>query len=273
MPPTPKTSTSTKTTPRYKHIARMTSGAGIHTRQRHLDWRFDEKQGIIIHRDLEHEGEDSDDACDACSQYDAHYSLRNGKAGSLNEATLARDRWFRQNLVPFSDSVEQQELVAKTQELERVRRELSGKCCEAERLRTALKVAEDALENEQEQRADVCNELSQLKCQCRADGKERTRLFNALKDEEAKREVSAEKISELQAERIRRRDNFAAARRKLDDTQRELDTTRRELNATRRELEDARREIVQMRLPPPGHVEGASTSSAVPYDEVWVLSP
>ena len=292
MPPTPQTSStltascdrqmarmtagggSKQTTNKgpKREIARMTSGGG-RFRQRNLNWRFDEEQGIILHQLEDEDDEDDEDVCDACSWFDAHYIPRNGKEGSFDEATLARDRWFRQNLVPFSDSVELQDLVAKTLELERVRGELTGKCCEAERLCTELKVAEDALENEKQQRGFIWSELSQLKRQCRADDKERNRLVTTLKDKEAQRKESARKLSELQEERTRRRFYFAEARRKLGTAQHELDTTRRELDTTRRELENAQREIVQMRLSPLGPV--ASTSSVVPsgHEACVVLSP
>jgi DNA repair exonuclease SbcCD ATPase subunit len=271
--PTKRPGTSTSSSGRYRQVPRMTCGGSLRIKQNHLEWSFNEDKGVIVHLDAEDEDIDKgrDCECDVCSRYLMHHSLENGKGKSLDEARVARDRWFRQNLDPFKDSVEQQELVAKTQELERVRGELTGKCCEAERLRTNLKVAEDTLENERQQRIAISRVHSQLQRQCQEEDRERTRLHKALKEQKERGEVSRQRLDELQAERVRRRLNFSNLRRELETTRRELETTRcelettrRELETTRRELETARREIVQMRLPPPGFVEDASTSSAVP---------
>jgi DNA repair exonuclease SbcCD ATPase subunit len=270
--PTKRPGASTSSSGRYRQFARMTAGGGLRNKQSNLEWSFNEYRGIIVHLDAENEdvNKGKDCTCDVCDKYLTHHFLENGKGESLDEARVARDRWFRQNLDPFKDSVEQQELVAKTQELERVRGELTGKCCEVERLRTNLKVAEDTLENEKQQRIAISREHSQLQRRYQEEDKERTHLHNVLKEEKKRGEVLRDRLGELQAERARCRLNFSNLRHKLE-------TSRRELETSRRELETARREIVQMRLPPPSFVEDASTSSAVPsglsQDEAIPVSP
>jgi hypothetical protein len=236
----------------------MTARGGLQTKENNLEWSFNENKGIIVHLDAEDEDADKgkDYACDVCSKYLIHHSLENGKGKSLDEGRVARDHWFHQNLNPFKDSIEQQELVAKTQELEQVQGELTGKCCEVKCLHTNLKVAEDVLENEQQQRTAILRECSQLQCRCQEEDRERTHLHKVLQEQKEWGEVSRERLDELQAERVHHHLNFSNLRRKL---------------------ETAQREIVQMCLPPPSFIEDASTSSAVPsglsQDEAIPVSP
>jgi hypothetical protein len=249
-----------------------TTRRDLPTEQKNLEWRFNEAKGVIFHEDDEDEEGNCED-CDICFKFSRHYHPLNGKAESLDKAKSARDHWFRQNLHPFKDSVEQHELTAKTEELERVRGELTGKCLEVERLRTRLNIAENALEDEQRQRTFMLKENSQLKRLRQEDDKERLRLDKEVKHIEEWRALVAGKLSEsLVVQGLQRRDLKVAGRK--------FKNTRRELENARRELEDARRELVRLRPPPPGPVEDATTSSAValssghPQDEVYiVLSP
>ena len=200
-----------RTTKRSRSPAPL--AVGPPAEQRKLEWQFD---GEIIR----HEDDNDDEACHICDRWSYHYCSENGKARSLEKAESARHDWFRRRaLTSLKPPVVRQELADKSQEILKIREELSSENFNADRLREELENATKALEDKQRENAALLEESLQP---------ERTRIEEAWECDHLRQEIT--KVMET----------FVDVHERLKELRNEKDDYRRELENVRRELEGTR---------------------------------